>query len=440
MGLMQQAPTFLAASIRTAFQTSRTAKRAAGPAARCTVQKVTAPQGLRPIRAAPNAYTRRSFHNSVSRSADDKKSPRYQNKTPPSDPLSAPKLSSDGSSSTAANHAEALPSHQELQRSNISKRFSHLMDTVQSNVFVASQRLNDLTGYSGIEALKRDIEIQEHNLQETRNAVKVARDAYAAAIATRSSSQREVNDLLQRKHAWSPADLERFTELYRSDHANEQAEAKAQEDLSKVEREAEEAASKLSTTILARYHEEQIWSDKIRRMSTWGTWGLMGLNVVLFLLFQVAIEPWRRRRLVRGFEEKVQEALEKENTIGAGSSTLVDTVSKAESPGNEVLIAEPKDDVQAGAFEPTAPSEPVMATAEGIQEDLTPIQDLASDRLSSEPPLSTNTDKLRHYLNELFSDKKILTMTQMDLTTAVLQGAAGGAAMMGLLLALLRPR
>jgi She9 / Mdm33 family. len=31
------------------------------------------------------------------------------------------------------------------------------MDNVQSNVFVAGQRLNDLTGYSGIEALKNDI-------------------------------------------------------------------------------------------------------------------------------------------------------------------------------------------------------------------------------------------------------------------------------------------
>ena len=175
-------------------------------------------------------------------------------------------------------------------------------------------------------------------------------------------------------------------------------------------------------------------------MSTWGTWGLMGLNVVLFLLFQVAVEPWRRRRLVRGFEEKVQAALEKENVIGASTPTLANTVSKAESPVNEVLIAEPKDNVQAGASDPPPPpSEPVLATAEGIQEDLTPIQDLATDKLSNESPPST-TGKLRDYLNELCSDKKILTMTQMDLTTAVLQGAAGGAATMGLLLALLRPK
>ena len=53
-----------------------------------------------------------------------------------------------------------LPSRKEGRRSDVAKRFSHLMDHVQSNIFIAGQRLNDLTGYSGIEALKKDIESQ----------------------------------------------------------------------------------------------------------------------------------------------------------------------------------------------------------------------------------------------------------------------------------------
>ena len=53
-----------------------------------------------------------------------------------------------------------LPSHEEGRRSHISKSFTRVMDHLQSNIFIAGQRLNDLTGYSGIEALKRDIEIQ----------------------------------------------------------------------------------------------------------------------------------------------------------------------------------------------------------------------------------------------------------------------------------------
>lgn len=35
----------------------------------------------------------------------------------------------------------------------------------------------------------------------------------------------------------------------------------------------------------------------------------MGINVLLFVVVQVGLEPWRRARLVRGFEEKVKEAV-----------------------------------------------------------------------------------------------------------------------------------
>jgi len=36
----------------------------------------------------------------------------------------------------------------------------------------------------------------------------------------------------------------------------------------------------------------------------------MGVNVLLFVVVQVGLEPWRRKRLVRGFEEKVKEAVQ----------------------------------------------------------------------------------------------------------------------------------
>jgi sensitive to high expression protein 9 len=52
-----------------------------------------------------------------------------------------------------------LPSEAEGRRSHLSKQFTNLMDHLQSNIFIAGQRLNDLTGYSSIEKLKRVIEI-----------------------------------------------------------------------------------------------------------------------------------------------------------------------------------------------------------------------------------------------------------------------------------------
>ena len=63
-------------------------------------------------------------------------------------------------SNTGGGGGGGLPSYLENRRSRFSKQFSTMMDNVQSNVFVAGQRLNDLTGYSSIEALKNDIHIQ----------------------------------------------------------------------------------------------------------------------------------------------------------------------------------------------------------------------------------------------------------------------------------------
>jgi sensitive to high expression protein 9, mitochondrial len=35
----------------------------------------------------------------------------------------------------------------------------------------------------------------------------------------------------------------------------------------------------------------------------------MGVNVLLFVVVQIGLEPWRRARLVKGFEEKVKEVV-----------------------------------------------------------------------------------------------------------------------------------
>lgn len=208
--------------------------------------------------------------------------------------------------------AKQLPSAKESQSLGATRWLNRNLDLVQRYIFTAGQTLNDFTGYSAIGALKQSIERQETVLAEWREKVRKYKEQYAQAIASRSASQREVNELLQRKHAWTPPDLERFTELYRSDHANAHSEADAEKKLSEAERSSEEAQNELSKLISARYHEEQIWSDKIRRASTWGTWGLMGINICLFVIVQLAVEPRKRARLVGSFEDVVQKHFDEE--------------------------------------------------------------------------------------------------------------------------------
>jgi sensitive to high expression protein 9 len=241
--------------------------------------------------------------------------------------------------------------------------------------------------------------------------------------------------------------LERFTLLYRNDHTNEVAETETQEALSVAEREAEEAAASLSKSILSRYHEEQVWSDKIRRMSTWGTWGLMGVNVLLFLIFQIAVEPWRRRRLVKGFEDKVVEAIEKEKALARieaaeGAASVPKALASAVPEQIDSSIESSLSSLESHTNKPEKPTAaaitetPAEPTTEASP---TPAPESLYSRLSniSHSPLSP--EYWQGALNELFNERSV-AISQRDLTVAAMQCAAAGAAVMGLLIALVGRR
>jgi len=260
-----------------------------------------------------------------------------------------------------------------------------------------------------------------------------------------------VNELLQRKHAWSPSDLERFTSLYRSDHTNEQAESTAQNNLAVTERAAEEASAKLSGSILARYHEEQIWSDKIRRMSTWGTWGLMGVNVLLFLVFQIGVEPWRRRRLVKGFEDKVMEALEKEglNTeralgealamsrdMGYAAKASKDVGTRAMVEETSIVKPATEQKVEQVAAEEVAREQNVPVQAVSAEEP--EVQDVKA-WIPGLGMYGERAGQMAKKVEDMFSETEV-TVRRVDLTKATLEGAFAGVIFVSIFAALIRGR
>jgi sensitive to high expression protein 9 len=180
--------------------------------------------------------------------------------------------------------------------------------------------------------------------------------AYEEAVQKRSDSQREVNSLLERKSTWSDADVSRFTVLVRQDHALEQEEARAKGAVGQTEDEVEREFSALMRGILARYHEEQIWSDKIRSVSTYGQLAVLGVNVLVFVLAIVLVEPWKRRRLMQAFERKVQEM----------EAANLDAVSK----GLDALQSrlEKQDEMILARFASAPPPPPASAPAAVLQE------------------------------------------------------------------------
>lgn len=187
--------------------------------------------------------------------------------------------------------------------------WKHRIAQLDALFLTGVSRFHEITGYAEIEKMKAQLSELEKRVSQTRERVREAREQYNEHLAKRTNSQSEMNELLMRKQSWLPSDLERFTQLYKDDHRIQLGVVEAKKNYDTVESQLEELQQQAGKLIGARYQEEQLWSDKIRQASTWGTWVLMGINILLFIIVQLILEPWKRRRLVHSFEAKVQDII-----------------------------------------------------------------------------------------------------------------------------------
>lgn len=159
------------------------------------------------------------------------------------------------------------------------------------------------------------------------------------------------------------------------------------------------------------------------------------MNILLFLLFQVAVEPWRRKRLVKGFEDKVMEALEREGSAGA---TLAEMHAVKEVPAVAEAIEEAQ--VQAQLAEEVMPEPQVVVEEQQLPRNV----EVEESQIMLDPVLqpsvpTSSLGSLRETIQDMFSERHI-TVRRVDLTTAMMEGAAAGVAFAGVLVLLLRPQ
>lgn len=312
-----------------------------------------------------------------------------------SKPASQP--ATEKTSKTSEHVDPELPSSIRSKTSPVTESLSNFIDRAQTTLFTASQRINELTGYTGIETLKDRITMLENSLEKAQAHLHDTRLKYKVAVSERAATQREVTTLLARQKTWTPMDFERFTTLYRQDHELEMSVADNANALEDAEREAERLNRELSSGILARYHEEQIWSDKIRRMSTWGTWGLMAVNIFLFLVLQFGAEPWRRRRLVKGFEEEVRKALAHEREMTQASQQAASAATANVLPAVAAREAEQMTPTDEETAAPTTssssqPEEPAIITSQAG-----PVLISATQSSSSSTPTASSSTPATSY-------------------------------------------
>lgn len=188
------------------------------------------------------------------------------------------------------------------------------------------------------------------------------------------------------------------------------------------------------------------------------TWGLLGFNVLLFVVVQLWLEPWKRRRLVGGFEEKVREVIQEEGLRAALLNMRVEPKTAAASAMG--LVAEEVDGALTEVL--TAPgtmdvvnSEPVLLeddilhTPAGVDEAL--VEGLAAVGVAVEVEGRQNRWHTRSGLgvvgkwlsfvggqvDDAFSDQ-VIHIKKYEFTKALLEGIGLGAFLFALVSQILR--
>ncbi|WWC90499.1 uncharacterized protein L201_005435 [Kwoniella dendrophila CBS 6074] len=302
-------------------------------------------------------------------------------------------------------------------------------------------KVNQMTGYQEVERLKALVFEKEDNLQALRESAKKAKIEYDEAVTTRSNAQRDVNSLLERKHSWNDSDVLKFTQLVREDHSSTHLVSNKSLELKEKELKVDKSFNELMQTILQRYHEEQVWSDKIRSVSTWANLLGLALNAFIFLTAIVIVEPWKRKRLVNKLEEKISGLMNNvDNRLKGLESTLIEshsnnqtsnpslpiiTLPNQEDIKEEVpLVVQPIiDDTPAPIISPeTLPTDtPPLDLAVSLPDTITPS---SPQRIILKPLITTNIQGLPPYLDIVTQPSQERDMAIAGIAGAVMMGIA----------------
>ncbi|KAJ3186332.1 sensitivity to high expression protein she9 [Gaertneriomyces sp. JEL0708] len=199
-----------------------------------------------------------------------------------------------------------------------------------------AELINTLTGYSHVQECKNRVLQKDADLNAARERSDASKRLYEQTIDERRKCQRELNSLLQRKDSWLDSDITRFTELYRKDLNLEQSENQARNEHQAATEAFDRCHREYLNEIRERYIEEQLYSDKIRRASTWWTWGLISLHFALFVVIQLFVEPRKRRILKEELSALITntsatDVKDVEGAIGAQLAPLTQRLAAIES-------------------------------------------------------------------------------------------------------------
>jgi len=145
--------------------------------------------------------------------------------------------------------------------------------------------------------LKRQVNRASNQFDQQQNKVLRARKTLEQALEQWEGVQAQHTTLLQTRERWTPSHAKEFAGVLEREVEKRGALETAKKDLAEQEAAQLKSLNDYMDQLRRRYQEEQLWQDKWRIYSTYGTWGLIVLNSVVFLAGQLFHRIRENRRL-----------------------------------------------------------------------------------------------------------------------------------------------
>lgn len=214
--------------------------------------------------------------------------------------------------------------------------------------------ISESSGESELKILKQQVHAISRTFDDATQQVTQVRAQTAALQTKYEDLQKEHLQLIMRRDSWSEPDIRRFADITSSEMLTKRELDASRLRLKDCEVLQETTKKEYMDTVRKRYHEEQLWQDKWRVISTYGTWALIGINSMVFIISQY-LQKHREDERIRRFSQLMEEKFHELASSQPYSSASHDEKTTMMIASSESDPEESKDETKHGSTTTTSP-------------------------------------------------------------------------------------
>jgi hypothetical protein len=172
---------------------------------------------------------------------------------------------------------------QQQQQLEQGQDIKHMVPSSSSVLQKVMTFLSEASGEKEISHLKQQVNDISQEFDGVTQQVSTIREQTVALQSKYEDLQKEHLQLMMRRESWSEVDIQRFADITSSEVHTKRELDHSRIQLKQCEDLQERTKKEYMDAVRKRYHEEQLWQDKWRVISTYGTWILIGINSIVFI-------------------------------------------------------------------------------------------------------------------------------------------------------------